>query len=461
MRPEPVPGMRPRWYGSAAVAVLVLATALRLWHLGAWSMWVDEGMTYLRASTGNLSDQGPMYATAPLNFLVTRWIIGAEGSGLFWLRLFPALCGIAGVGAVLWAGLRLGGPITSVVAGALLALSPWHIDWSQNARHFSAVFLFAVIAVTAFYEYWESGRAGWLILSGVAAALGLLTHSSMVFVIAAMGMYAATLVLVPAFRAEVVTRAKIVGAAAFFVILIGGYAPVAITVSRYLGEHKNAWNPPGNVLASIVFYAGAMQLVIAGAAGLGAARRLRRPAVLLLHWMIWPIAFVTLAATRTISSGAYALPSLAAVVLLLGSFVQDLAEPGRAWAAVVIGLGLLADLTVRSGLYFTVERGNRPPWREAVAWTAQHAAPGDPMYASEGVVLGYYLGDPHRGHWLDRWVAPAPGGKQWLLVLAGDGTLDQPPLGTFVQQNCRMARVFPRNTGPKRRDVTVYECVGK
>src|SRR5256885_12093886 len=42
----------------------------------------------------SLSDQGPLYATAPLNFLVTRAIISAFQPSLFWLRFFPAVCGV-------------------------------------------------------------------------------------------------------------------------------------------------------------------------------------------------------------------------------------------------------------------------------------------------------------------------------------------------------------------------------
>src|SRR5207245_96000 len=83
-------------YAGAAVAIVALAAVLRFYKLGEWSMWVDEGMTYVRAATGNLSDQGPLYATAPLNFLVTRAIISAFQPSLFWLRFFPAVCGVLG-----------------------------------------------------------------------------------------------------------------------------------------------------------------------------------------------------------------------------------------------------------------------------------------------------------------------------------------------------------------------------
>ena len=49
----------------------------------------------------------------------------------------------------------LGLPMTLSVAGFAIALFAWHIDWSQNARHFSAVFLFASIAAIAYYEFWN------------------------------------------------------------------------------------------------------------------------------------------------------------------------------------------------------------------------------------------------------------------------------------------------------------------
>ncbi|HKV71487.1 MAG TPA: glycosyltransferase family 39 protein [Gemmatimonadales bacterium] len=465
MRPESgAPGgARPRWYVLAVLTVLVAATVLRFWHLGAWSMWVDEGMTYLRAKSGILNDQGPMYATAPLNFLVTRWIIVHEGASLFWLRFFPAFCGVAGVGAVLWSGYRLSGPVGSIAAGALVALSPWHIDWSQNARHFSAVFLFAVVAVTAFYEYWESGRLRWLVTAFVAAALGLLTHSSTVFVIAAMGVYAACLVVLPGFRPGIVTRSKVIASGVFFVALIGGYAPVAMTVSKYLGAHKTAWNPPSNVAESVIYYVGALELAMAVLIGVWALVRKRRAGLVLLCWLIVPIACVVLAAFKTISSGAYALPSLAAAALLLGTLAEETWAQGagaRTMAALVAA-GIAAQLLLRTGLYLTAEQGNRPPWDEAVRWVAATAKPGEPIYASEGVVLGYYLGDDARGLWLDHWHPPAPGGTQWLLVLAGDGTIDTPPLAAFVHESCRVVDVLPRNTGPKRRDITIYECLGK
>src|SRR5438552_1441780 len=452
--PERTPGR----YAGAAAAIIALAAVLRFYKLGEWSMWVDEGMTYVRAVTGNLSDQGPLYATAPLNFLVTRAIISVFPPSLFWLRFFPAVCGVLGVAAILWSGSRLGGPVAGLVAGLLLALSPWHIDWSQNARHFSAVFLFMVVAVTAFFLYWESGRIRWLLASGVASALGLLTHSSSLFVLVGMGMYAAILVLLRPYRTAIVSRRKLIATTAFFVILVGAYAPIALSVSHYLGANKTAWNPPSNVAASILFYAGPLDLVLAGLTGLAAARRGPRGGLLALQWLCWPIICVVVAASRTIASGAYALPALGGAVVLVGMLVSDLWTEGRREVSLVLVAGLAAQLGLRTGLYFTVEQGNRPPWREAVQWVAARATPAEEIYSSEGVVLGYYLGDSARGRWLDHWRPPAPSQRQWLLVLEGDVDVQRAPLADFVGGRGSIAHVLFRYTGPKRRDVLAYIC---
>ena len=452
--------LRGRGYWLAVAAILALAAVLRFYRLGEWSLWVDEGATYLRASTGRLTDQGPMYSTAPLNFVVTGWVIRLMGATPFWLRFFPAVCGIAGVGALIWSGTLLASRGSGLIAGLLLAISPWHIEWSQNARHFSPAFLFMTVAFAAFFSFWESGKTWWLPLTALAAGLGLATHSSSAFALVAMGAYAGCLVLLPRFRG-VVTRAKVVGTVATFAAIALTYIPIALSVSSYLGEHKPAWNSPANVAESIAFYAGPLPLFLAGAVGLLESKAGRRGALLALQWLAWPIALAVLAATRTISSNAYALVSLGGMVVLLGLGIERLwtadAASIRAMGTVLL-IGLAAKFGSDTWLYYTKEQGNRPPWREATAWIAHHAAPNDSIFATEGIPVGYYLGNVSRGRWLDQWRPPGPGETQWLLVLEGRGALPESALTTFLDRDCTLREVFYRNTGPKRRDIEAYRC---
>jgi len=448
-------------YVIGCAAVILLATALRFYRLGDWSMWVDEGMTYLRASTGRLSDQGPMYSTAPLNFLVTRWVIQLAGETPFWLRFFPALCGVAGVGAVIWSGTRLAGRSAGLVAGLLLAISAWHIEWSQNARHFSAVFLFMTLAFGAFFTFWETGKIGWLLATVLVSGLGLASHSSSAFALAAIGAYAALVVLVPRFRGGVATREKILWTIAAFALIAAIYLPIAYSVSKYLGEHKTAWNSPANVAESIAFYAGLLPLLVAVGIGFIELSSGRRGGILALHWLAFPIVLSVLAATRTISSNAYALVSLGGVVILLGAGIEKFWQANESvtrMIGTIILIGLTAEFGSATWLYYTTEQGNRPPWKEASAWVAAEVGPRDQVYATEGVVVGYYLRDPARGRWLDQWRAPGVGETQWLLVLGGRAAIADSALTAFLERACLLRQVFYRNTGPKRRDIEAYQC---
>jgi len=455
-----------RAYPVACVAIVALACGLRFLHLGDWSMWIDEGMTYVRATTGVLDDQGPLYATAPVNFWITRQLVLGMGPTLFWLRVFPALCGCLGVAAVLLAGRRIGGRTCSVVAGLLVALRVWHLDWSQNARHYALLFLCATLTITAFWEFWETSRVRWLVAAALAAALGLATHSSMAFVLAALGAYSALLLAHPRTRREVVSVRKLIQVGAWFALIGLGYLPIVYVVSQYLGESKTAWNPPFNVAGGIVFYLGVIEGVLAGVIGIRGAAQGSRPHLLGVCWLAVPALLATAAADFTISSNVYALSSLGGAALLIGLGIADgLRQDGPDVRALAVGLAAALALGAlsRDYLYFTAEGGNRPPWREAADWLAPRLDEADAVYSSEGVVLGYHLGDPARGGWLDAWIAhegPWSSPRQWVLVLGGRDALEDPRAVTRLETGCRLQKVFYRNSGPKRRDVEVYECRG-
>jgi len=445
-----------------AALVVGVGAALRLVRLGAWSLWLDEGMTWQRATTGVLDDQGPLYVATPLNYLLTRAVVVSLGDAPLWLRIVPAVFGVAGVAAVIWAGRRIGGPVCGLVAGAFVALSPWHLQWS---RHFSAVFLFTTIAFGAAYAYLEEGRRRHLITSALAGALGLAAHSSAAFVLVAI---AGTAVwrLTPAghARAGAHAHARARSRALRLAILLVGtglaYAPVALWISAYLAGSREAWNTPGNVLASIAYYIGPAPLAIVALAAATGARRGDPVLVAVGAWLAVPAALAVAAASVTISSGAYAIASLAAVAVGAGLVVAALAPVRVAAIGSAGGLllaALVADQATRSVLYLTAEAGNRPPWHDAADWVGANVPAGAPVYSDAAVVLRYYLGPERDLRWLDSW-APAERDAHWLVILADAPARSSPAVRAHVGADCALETVFRRSGGPKRRDVEVYRC---
>lgn len=187
-----------------------LALALRLYRLGAQSLWLDEGATWAevtRQSWGRLlADLLSPDAAYPLYHLLLKAWIAAAGDSEWALRFPSALAGAAAVVALMLAageadrgrGTQDGGPAARLVdrprAGSrfwgarlsvpsaqravlLLSLgSPYALWHAQDAKVYSA--LIAVLALAA----WALLRAlrlrtrrSWLLLAGLLL-LSLLTH---------------------------------------------------------------------------------------------------------------------------------------------------------------------------------------------------------------------------------------------------------------------------------------------
>src|SRR5208283_5242433 len=133
---------------TTAVMLLVLLTLVAAWlrlsHLGSKSLWLDEGATVAlaRASWRHFGWVW-WYGEANLQtvyFLLMRgWVHG--GLSEAWLRLPSALCGIASVPLMYIVARRLVSAGAALASAALLAFSPTHVYYSQEARSYTLTIL--------------------------------------------------------------------------------------------------------------------------------------------------------------------------------------------------------------------------------------------------------------------------------------------------------------------------------
>ena len=160
-----------------------VAAALRLCNLGEWSFWVDEAHTWrdstmeLQGEHGFLREDRALY---PLTFLMLRGLLhlGWIGGDEFSLRLPFALVGIVSVPVMAKCGRRFVGPSAAVLAAALCALCPWHVYWSQNARGYILVFLFAAIAANRALVATQTERTRDLLATFGAIGVATLFHAT-------------------------------------------------------------------------------------------------------------------------------------------------------------------------------------------------------------------------------------------------------------------------------------------
>ena len=175
--------MTSRWSTTGLViVVLLLGLGLRLWGLDAKSLWQDEIFTAAIASAENSLSEVvsiPLYNTAlpapPLYFLITHFLLYL-GDNDFLLRLPALAAGVLGVAATYVLGARLFGKVEGVVGAFLLAISPLHTRYSQDARFYTLLVLLALLSVYFLWRGLRSRERKWFAGFALCSILNLYTH---------------------------------------------------------------------------------------------------------------------------------------------------------------------------------------------------------------------------------------------------------------------------------------------
>jgi mannosyltransferase len=148
------------------ILILLLATGLRFHQLDTQSFWNDEGNSARLSERsldliieGTASDIHP-----PLYYLLLRgWreLVGESEFGLRSLSAFAGVltvAGVMGLGSVIGKRLTVNGKRLTVVAGLVTAVSPPLIYYSQEARMYSLLALWAVLSTLVLLKFLEKIR---------------------------------------------------------------------------------------------------------------------------------------------------------------------------------------------------------------------------------------------------------------------------------------------------------------
>jgi uncharacterized protein (TIGR03663 family) len=177
-RPAERPDLPERSWRIAAAAIFAVASFLRLYALGLKPLHHDEGVNGLFLV--RLLHEG-FYHYDPANYhgptLYYLALLVARVNGLFHgdglsdasVRVVTALFGIATVAMVL--GLRkLLGKRGSLVAAALIAVSPGAVFYSRYFIHETLFVFFTLAVAVCAWLAWERSDPGFLVIGALAAA---------------------------------------------------------------------------------------------------------------------------------------------------------------------------------------------------------------------------------------------------------------------------------------------------
>jgi hypothetical protein len=169
------------------VALTALAAVLRFSTLDVQSYWFDEAVTVglLRGSFGHmLSSIGGSESTPPLYYALAWVWTRVFGDGEVGLRSLSALAGTAFVPVAYAAARELASRKVAAVVAALAAVNPLLIWYSQEARSYSLMALFAALSFLFFARLIAGEqRDRTLVLWTLASALAIATHYFAAFVV--------------------------------------------------------------------------------------------------------------------------------------------------------------------------------------------------------------------------------------------------------------------------------------
>ena len=384
-------------------AITALAAALRLYGLGDWAFWVDEAHTWRDATFPADIFWSCNRSWYPTSYVIVRWALETAGPDAVsegMLRLPFALAGIVSVPLLALVARTMAGASAALLAATLLAIDPWHVYWSQNARAYALVFLFALLAMGLCWSGARRRSLATTCLAFAAALVGITCHPTAGF--ALLPMVAFPLLRDRAWDARMVVALAALTGLSFLVV------PFLANVPPF-HEFVLAKSTPdlSHFAQTVAFYFRLPVLLLAVVGAWSMWQESRKPTLYLCLWLALPLlALAVLGSSLVKATARYAYCALPAALVLAAVGCMRIraavdaayADSGR-WLRKLPGLAaallVCIDLLVYDFHYFTIQQGDRGMWKQA----AQQVLALEP----EGKATVLTINEPTMQFYLRRW----------------------------------------------------------
>lgn len=440
---------------------------VRFMRLGEWSLWMDEALTLTDAQ--RIAD-GDLHNPVGYGLVVGFARLFSDHPSEALLRLLPALVGWACVPLTYWTFRPLLSKRAAAGAALLVALSPWHLFWSQSARFYTLAQATSLLGAGCFVRGLWSARGGrWAVLGLGIALCAALFHISGALVAGSLIGAGLLVRLTGGGRPPEFDRI-LLRAALPMLMLVLVVSPWAWSwLQHHLGQKPEAdlvhfmltcgyfFGP--SLLAGCVYGA----WITARERGAGQIFILAVPVIVLVT--------LSLVGTQALVSAQYAFcafPFACALAAVALDSTETSAPMRVAWLLV-----LALPLAVGDMLYLTTRKGERPRWREAWEYVASERDPGDLVIGMGAQVGEYYLGgrnpnlrSPRTSHPMGAYFPDGP--RRWKRHARGVWVIvrpmwfdemvpkDREVVQRWLVEDCRLVRRFPVTMEGRDLDLEVW-----
>lgn len=399
-------GRATRYYGPL-FAILFLGACLRIYQLGTESLWFDEtfAVSLAKESLSRIVEQSEIDNNFPTYYLLLHYWVALFGDSESSVRLPSALAGVLAPFVMYKVGHLLFDRSTGLMASLIMALSLFHIAFSQEARVYSLMTLLALLSFYFFIKVLRERELAAQLGYVICTSALMYSHVYGLFIVLAQNTYVATVFLRSAFGWQKKAGLGLGRWILLQALLFTLYIPGIVLLAGWVFDPANgarinrAWmQPPSleSIYEALVTYSGSPQLLIlflvfsllavVKMARSGAGSKL----YLVLLWLLTPVAlplvisslFTPMFVTKHAIAATPALYLLAAKgvdVASRASFrafsrvIPCVLASNAAWWATSAAL-ILLSLGGIWGYFNTVDKAQ---WREAAQYVDSHAQTGD------------------------------------------------------------------------------------
>lgn len=372
--------------------ITLLATGLRFYKLGAWSFWGDEWITIRRAT----SEYAGLVDLPSVSMIATHFALEFLGIGEWSARVAPAVLGLLTIPILFFITRALFDSTTALMASLLLAISPWHIYWSQNARFYTALLLFFTLALFFFYLGLEKDRPLFLLASLLFLGLAIKERHLAAFLGPIAFLYVFLIYALP-FEKPAGFRAR--NLLLFFgpgVVAAAGlvYSNLVLNAERWDNAFGFINNNPIWILGGVVFYI-TIPLACAGAfAALYLLKKKNRAGLLLTLTAAVPLLGVLFLSLFQYTANRYVFISLTSIVILAAICIKELLARVPAESRLLAYGAMLILILAPLGdnfLYYQYQNGNRDDLRGALNLIKKRAEPNDHIATTHSELADFYM----------------------------------------------------------------------
>lgn len=447
---------KPAYQFLTLSAIVIIAALLRFYKLGEWSLWIDEIYTINRAQI-HFSDPVrilqnlPKTLWLPISFIFANISLQVFGVTEWSARLTSALLGIVSIPLLYIPVRKIAGVGTALIFVLLLALAPWHLFWSQNARFYSSLMLLYAVAAFLFYLAIEQDRPVLFIPFYLLFYLALSERLVAGFLFPTIFLYVVSIWIFRFERPRGLTQRNLV----FFLIPI--FVMIAFEVIRYLFTGSSLVTffiadfgnkqveDPFRLLIAITYNISFPVFALGLFAGLYLLFKKDRLGLFLIISALLPVLLLMVMNMFMFTKDRYVFTTLTFWLLLASIAIWELVKHTNGMGKF-LALGLLvvlmSDAAGKNIQYYLVDHGNRRDWRAAFQIIKDKGQPEDVVVAWWPEFSPFYLG---REILPTESVTPElilEAGQRAWFVIDSETIWGNIPIRVFLEENAQLIDVL-------------------